>query len=330
MPYASVEKRRERAKQWKKANPEKVREYKRRYRERQKAKAARFLINERVHPLLRVCDAQKGLLDVALVRLRKEKEKKEGVKRKEKEKKQGVQRKQKKQRKEKQVQTNEPPPCLYCTQRKVAIPRRPVQPVSTVTVPSVTVRPLQKDCDDCGLCFSCGGFPSRRKSVDYEWVRDKKVVDGDSMSFTSCSSSEVDDEWADRLDALLNDDFSSGEEEGVKAVPSTPLRRSSRLAEKPRADYGDEVEEYAERVRDLHKQAVETTVKRWENEEFMSEILRDLQPLDPHRELDRFAAKLAREVTPVRCFNEETPLEYTVDTELFDLIEQQLNTADPL
>ena len=103
MPYASKEKERERdrrrgkekgrrektmerKKKWRKANPEKLREQKRRYRERQKAKARGFLIDDRVHPLLCVSNAQKGLLDLALKRLKKN----ELLQRKRKEKKQTV------------------------------------------------------------------------------------------------------------------------------------------------------------------------------------------------------------------------------------------------
>ena len=97
---------REREKKWKKANLEKLREQKRRYRERQKAKARGFLIDDRVHPSLRVSNAHKDLLDVALKRLKKNKL---------------LQRK----RKEKKQTVSVPVPCFYCTQKK------PVQPVST-------------------------------------------------------------------------------------------------------------------------------------------------------------------------------------------------------
>ena len=127
----------------------------------------------------------------------------------------------------------------------------------------------------------CGGFEALWKSVDdWAWQQNVDTLDtGDNLSF--CSSSEVDDELADRLDHLLEAKFSSEEEEEDKVPSATPPRRSLRLSLKPRVHYEDEVQEHIEHVRELHQRAVEKTMERWRDNTYMVKILNEMQPIDP-------------------------------------------------
>ena len=145
----------------------------------------------------------------------------------------------------------------------------------------------------------------------------------ESSAFTfSSSSSTADSELADQFDLLLAD----------SNLVEMPLRRSRRLAAKPRVDYhGDqEVKDHVDGVRILHQQGAQIKVAQWLEEEKVNAFISHMSGIDPRREIDRFAAQLSREISPVP-FEERTGLpdegivtERIVDNELFNVIEQQM------
>ena len=203
-----------------------------------------------------------------------------------------------------------------------------VQPLQTVqlvkTVKQKKKQKKRKDCGDCGVCIGCGGFEALWKSVD-DWARQNADTLDTTDTLSSCSSSEVDDDMTGRLDRLLEDSFSSEDEEEDKVPPATPSRRSLGLSLKPHMHYEEEPEDHVARVRQLHPRAVEKTLERWRDNTYMVKIQSEMQSLYSNRELDRFAAQLEREVEPVPlCSEELMAVECIVDKELLDQIEQQL------
>ena len=90
------------------------------------------------------------------------------------------------------------------------------------------------------------------------------------------------------------------------------------------------MKDHVDGVRILQQQGAQIKVAQWLEEEKVNAFISDMSGIDPRKEINRFAAQLSREISPVP-FEERTGLpdegivtERIVDNELFNVIEQQM------
>ena len=128
------------------------------------------------------------------------------------------------------------------------------------------------------------------------------LLESHAETLSTASTSEIDSELGDRLDALLADESDSEVETGpVKA----PTRRSDRIATMPAVSYQDWEEEnpmweLLKRKAQLHAEGEDRIVTRWDllehRTERVDEIVEEMSMgVDPRRELDRFQSQLERQ-----------------------------------
>ena len=139
---------------------------------------------------------------------------------------------------------------------------------------------------DCGACLACGGWGASWKPAWHaqlnafctkqdpppatleELPLDLLESEAETETLSIASTSEIDSEFGDRLDALLADE-SDSEVETVDKVEA-PTRRSSRIAVMPSVSYQDWEEEenpmleLLRRKARLHAEAEDRIATRWE------------------------------------------------------------------
>ena len=203
------------------------------------------------------------------------------------------------------------------------------------------VPPVAPPCD-CGVCLACGGWDASWKPVWHarlnafctkkdpppvatleELPLDLLESETETETLSVASTSEIDSELGDRLDALLADE-SDSEVETVDKVEA-PTRRSSRIATMPVVSYQDWEEEnpmweFLKRKAQLHAEAEDRIVTRWEMLQHRTErvdaIVEEMSTdVDPRRELDRFHSQLERQ---------DGVLDVMVSEELLDFVDDQL------
>ena len=192
---------------------------------------------------------------------------------------------------------------------------------------------------DCGACLACGGWGASWKPAWHARLNafsTKKdpppavtleelpldLLESETETLSISSTSEIDSELGDRLDALLADESDSE----VATGPATaPTRRSSRIATMPAVSYQDWEEEnpmleLLKRKAQLHAEAEDRIVTRWEllsqRTERVDAIVEEMSMgVDSHRELDRFHSQLERQ---------DCVLDVMVSEELLDFVDDQL------
>ena len=150
------------------------------------------------------------------------------------------------------------------------------------------------------------------------------LLESETDTLSIASTSEIDSELGDRLEALLADE-SDSEVETVDKVEA-PTRRSSRIATLPVVSYQDWEEEenpmleLLRRKAQLHVEAEDRIVTRWElldrRTERVDAIVEEMSMgVDPTRQLDRFHSQLERQ---------DYVLDVMVSEELLDFVDDQL------
>ena len=149
------------------------------------------------------------------------------------------------------------------------------------------------------------------------------LLESETETLSIASTSEIDSELGDRLDALLADE-SDSEVETVDKVEA-PTRRPSRIATMPVVSYQDWEEEnpmweFLKRKAQLHAEAEDRIVTRWElldrRTERVDAIVGEMSMgVDSRRELDRFHSQLERQ---------DCVLDVMVSEELLDFVDDQL------
>ena len=203
-----------------------------------------------------------------------------------------------------------------------------------------SVSPPPPPCD-CGACLACRGWSATWKPAWHARLNafcTKKdpppvatleelpldLLESEAETLSIASTSEIDSELGDRLDALLADE-SDSEVETVDKVEA-PTRRSSRIATLPTVSYQDWEEEenpmleFLKRKAQLHAEAEDRIVTRWEMLEHRTErvdaIVEEMSMgVDPTRQLDRFHSQLERQ---------DGVLDVMVSEELLDFVDGQL------
>ena len=174
---------------------------------------------------------------------------------------------------------------------------------------------------DCGVCLACGGWSASWKPAWHARLNafcTKKdpptpavtleelpldLLESETETLSIASTSEIDSELGDRLDALLADE-SDSEVETVDKVEA-PTRRSSRIATVPAVSYQDWEEEnpmweFLKRKAQLHAEGEDRIVTGWEMLQHRTErvdaIVEEMSMgVDPTRQLDRFHSQLERQ-----------------------------------
>ena len=198
--------------------------------------------------------------------------------------------------------------------------------------------PLTPPCD-CGVCLTCGGWGASWKPAWHARLNafcTKKdppptsleelpldLLESETETLSVASTSEIESEFGDRLDALLADE-SDSEGETVDKVEA-PTRRSSRIATMPSVSYQDWEEEnpmleLLRRKAQLHAEGEDRIVTRWEMLEHRTErvdaIVEEMSMgVDPTRQLDRFHSQLERQ---------DHVLDVMVSEDLLDFVDAQL------
>ena len=313
-------KARERKQRWKKANPEKERERKQRWRKAHPEKVKEQRKRE------------KARLEVDEERLRE-------VRRKARERqrryRQANSEKVKERRERNREVENERGRRYHQTHKEQRNEARRVRKAQQ-KARSVPSPPLP--CD-CGLCLACGGWAvtwqpdwhARLKAwstprpdstlVELEDLP-LDLLESEAETLSIASTSEIDSEWGDRLETLLEDESDSEVETGPATAPT---RRSSRIATMPAVSYRDWEEEnpmpkILERKAQLHAEAEDRIVTRWElldrRTERVDAIVEEMSVgVDPRHELDRFQSQLERQ---------DIAMDVMVSEELFDFVDGQL------
>ena len=206
------------------------------------------------------------------------------------------------------------------------------------------VPPPSPPCD-CGLCLACGGWTATWQPAWHARLKawstprpdsakeDQPLVEledlpldlneSEAETLSIASTSEIDSEFGDRLETLLEDESDSEVETGPATAPT---RRSSRIAAMPSVSYRDWEEEnpmpkILQRKAQLHSEAEDGIVTRWELMDRRTERVDAISVgemsvcVDPHHELDRFQAQLERQ---------DIVMDVMVNEELFDFIGDQL------
>ena len=203
--------------------------------------------------------------------------------------------------------------------------------------------PPPQPCD-CGVCLACGGWGVSWKPTWYarldafcapkdqstpavtleELPLDLLESEAEAETLSLASTSEIDSELGDRLDALLADESDSEMETGDKV--ETPTRRSNRIATMPSVSYKDWTEEenlmseFLRRKTQLHAEGVDRIVTRWELLEHRTErvdaIVEEMSlGVDPTHQLDRFHNQLERQ---------DCVMSVMVSEDLLDFVDAQL------
>ena len=198
--------------------------------------------------------------------------------------------------------------------------------------------PLPPPCD-CGMCLTCGGWGASWKPAwharlnAFSAKKDPlpasleelplELLESEAETLSIASTSEIDSELGDRLDALLADE-SDSEVETVDKVEA-PTRRSDRIATMPAVSYQDWEEEnpmleFLKRKAQLHAEGEDRIVTRWEllsqRTERVDAIVEEMSMgVDSRRELDRFHSQLERQ---------DCVLDVMVSEELLDFVDDQL------
>ena len=196
---------------------------------------------------------------------------------------------------------------------------------------------------DCGLCLACGGWgapwqpnwharlevwltpnAAERKDQPPAALEDLPLdlLESEVETLSTASTSEIDSELGDRLDALLADESDSEVETGPATAPT---RRSNRIATMPAVSYQDWEEEnpmleLLKRKAQLHAEAEDRIVTRWElldrRTERVDAIVKEMSMgVDPHHELDRFHNQMERQ---------DIALNVLVSEALLDFVDGQL------
>ena len=149
------------------------------------------------------------------------------------------------------------------------------------------------------------------------------LLESEAETLSIVSTSEIDSELGDRLDALLADE-SDSEVETVDKV-EVPTRRSDRIATMPAVSYQDWEEEnpmleFLKRKVQLHAEGEDRIVTRWElldrRTERVDAIVEEMSTdVDPTRQLDRFHSQLERQ---------DCVLNVMVSEELLDFVDDHL------
>ena len=196
---------------------------------------------------------------------------------------------------------------------------------------------------DCGMCLTCGGWGASWKPAWHarlnafstpkdpppavtleELPLDLLESEAEAETLSVASTSEIESELGDRLDALLADE-SDSEGETMDKV-ETPTRRSRRIAAMPSVSYQDWEEEenpmleFLKRKAQLHAEAEDRIVTRWEllqhRTERVDTIVKEMSTeVDPTRQLDRFHNQLERQ---------DCVLDVMVSEDLLDFVDDQL------
>ena len=191
---------------------------------------------------------------------------------------------------------------------------------------------------DCGVCLACGGWGatwqpalharlkafSAKKDQPPAELEDLPLdlLESEAETLSTASTSEIDNEWGDRLETLLADESDSEVETGPATAPT---RQSTRIAAMPAVSYQDWEEEnpmleMLKRKAQLHAEAEDRIVTRWElldrRTERVDAIVGEMSVgVDPRHELDRFQAQLERQ---------DIAMDVMVSEELFDFMDGQL------
>ena len=187
---------------------------------------------------------------------------------------------------------------------------------------------------DCGACLACGGWSASWKPAWHARLNAfsaKKdplpasleelpldLLESEAETLSIASTSEIDSELGDRLDALLVDE-SDSKVETVDKVEA-PTRRSSRIATMPAVSYQDWEEEnpmleFLKRKAQLHAEGEDRIVTRWEllsqRTERVDAIVEEMSVgVDPRRELDRFHSQLERQDCVLNVMVSEALLDF--------------------
>ena len=352
------EKRRERKQRWRKNNPEKVKAQRERERARKKARQEadeerRRVVREKVRQegdeermrtvKEKVRERKQRYREVNREKLREQKrrwrknnpEKVKAQRERERAQKDGDEESRRKRRewlrwyheahKEKRNQAKRE---RYARQQGRPVPPPPSPPVAP-------------PCD-CGVCLACGGWgvswkPAWHARLNAFCTKNDPptpavrleelpldLLESETETLSIASTSEIDSEFGDRLDALLADE-SDSEGETVDKV-EVPTRRSRRIATMPSVSYQDWEEEenpmleLLRRKAQLHAEAEDRIVTRWEMLQHRTErvdaIVEEMSMgVDPTRQLDRFHSQLERQ---------DGVLDVMVREDLLDFVDDQL------
>ena len=323
----SRRKGRERKQRWKKADPEKERERQRRYRRAnpEKVKEQRKRCRER----------EKARLEVDEERLRETRRKARERQRRYRKANPEKVKEQRERNREAENERGRRYNQAHKEQRNEARRERYAKQKG---------RPVPPPPCDCGLCLACGGWTVTWQSAWHARLKAWSIPGPDSAkedqppgeledlpldlleseaeTLSIASTSEIDSALGDRLEILLADESDSEVETGPATAPT---RRSSRIAAMPTVSYLDWEEEnpmweILERKAQLHSEAADRIVTRWELMDHRTErvdaIVEEMSvPVDRHHELDRFQAQLERQ---------DVVMDVIVNEELFDFIFGQL------
>ena len=187
---------------------------------------------------------------------------------------------------------------------------------------------------DCGACLACGGWGAtwppawhaRLKAFSAKKDQPPAVtleelpldlLESEAETLSIASTSEIDNEWGDRLETLLADESDSEVETGPATAPT---RQSTWIAAMPAVSYQDWEEEnpmleLLKRKAQLHAEAEDRIVTRWElldrRTERVDAIVGEMSMgVDPTRQLDRFQSQLERQDIVMEVMVSETLLDF--------------------
>ena len=327
---AHPEKRREQKQRWRENNPEKVKAQKQRWRAKRKADEERMRVarEKAREQKRRYREANREKLRERLKRWR-----------------QANPEKFKAQRKRSREAANARTRRYHETHREEhnQARRERYYKQQGRPVPPPPPSPPPPPCD-CGMCLACGGWGASWKPAWHarlnafsakkdplpavtleELPLDLLESEAEAETLSIASTSEIDSELGDRLDALLADE-SDSEGETMDKVEA-PTRRSSRIATMPSVSYQDWEEEeenpmweFLKRKAQLHAEAEDRIVTRWEMLQHRTErvdaIVEEMSMgVDPTRQLDRFHSQLERQ---------DGVLDVMVSEDLLDFVDDQL------
>ena len=324
---AHPEKRREQKQRWRKNNPEKVKAQRERERARRKARLeADEMAKEKVREQKRrYREAHREKLRERLKRWRQANPEKFKTQReRSREANNARTRRYHEAHKEERNRARRE---RYARQKARSVPPSPSPPVSC----------------DCGACLACGGWgvswkpawharlnafctkkdPPTPASLE-ELPLDLLESEAEAETLSVASTSEIESELGDRLDALLADESDSEVETGPTTAPT---RRSRRIATLPTVSYQDWEEEenpmleFLKRKAQLHVEGEDRIVTRWEllqhRTERVDAIVEEMSMgVDPTRQLDRFHSQLERQ--------DHRVLNVMVSETLLDFVDDQL------